>query len=287
MSNDNRATAVICILVSAAGFALMGATVKLSGDLPLHQKVFFRNLVTLAITGAVFLRRRENPLRRTPSVHLLLLRSLIGLGGVFLYFYAIDNMNLADAAMLNKLSPFFVTVLAALMLGERIRRHTVPTLAGAFLGALLVIKPRLDMSMLPALAGAGSALCAGTAYTLVRAMKDRETAHRIVFAFSLVSTLVTGPLLLLRCDPVTAGQLAALLGTGACAAVGQFGLTWAFHRAPASQISIYNYTHILFSGLVGLLIWNERPDAASLAGGALIVAMAVISHRRDLAASRP
>ncbi len=287
MITDNRKTAIACILFSAVGFALMGATVKLSGDLPLHQKVFFRNLVTLAITGMIFLRRRENPLRKTPALHLLLMRSLIGLAGVFLYFYAIDNMNLADAAMLNKLSPFFVTILAALLLGEKIRRHTAPTLVGAFIGALLIIKPRFDLAMIPALAGAGSALCAGAAYTLVRAMKDLESAHRIVFFFSLVSTLVTGPLLLLRCDPATGSQTAALLGTGAFAAIGQFGLTWAFHRAPAAQISIYNYSHILFAGLVGFVIWNERPDAASILGGVLIVTMALISHRRDLVAANP
>ncbi len=279
MSPDNKKAAIGWILFSALGFSLMGATVKLAGDLPLHQKVFFRNLVTLAITGAIMLRRRENPLRRSPAIHLLLLRSLIGLAGVFLYFHCIENMNLADSAMLNKLSPFFILIFASLILGEKIRRHTVPTLIGAFIGALLVIKPRFDLAILPAAAGVGSAMTAGFAYTLVRAMKDRESAHRIVFVFSLVSTVITGPMLLWRNSPVDGGQILALLGTGVFAAMGQFGLTWAFHRAPAVEISIYNYTHILFAGLVGLALWNERPDLLSLLGGVLIVGMAAAQSR--------
>ena len=277
---DDKRIAVAWMLVSAVGFALMGATVRLSGDLPLPEKVFFRNLVTLAITGAIVLRAHESPFRGQPALGLLTMRSLAGLAGVFGYFYSIRHLHLADAAMLNKTSPFFVTVFATLLLREKLRRGTLPILLGAFAGAMLIIKPRLDLSVLPAVAGAASGLFAGLAYTLVRAMKGRASPHMIIFHFSLVSTLVAGCMLPGGWRTPDPGRLLALIGTGVFAAWGQFALTWAYHRAPAAEISIYSYWHILFSALLGLAIWGERPGLLSVAGGLLIVGVAWIDHRR-------
>lgn len=167
--------AVLYMLISALSFAFMGAAVKGAGDLSVFQKVFFRNLVMVLIIAwtmrsggaAAYLGARENR-------KYLLFRSLLGLGGVVCYFYTLSNLNLADATMLNKLSPFFVTLFAALFLGERLSRLQIPALVLAFSGALLIIKPRFDFSVLPALAGAASVLLAGGAYTVIRFLKGRK-----------------------------------------------------------------------------------------------------------------
>ena len=87
--------AVTYMLLSAASFAVMSAMVKLAGELPLHEKVLARNLVTLVITAALFLRRGENPLGPVDHLGLLLTRSLVGLLGVACYFYAIQHLYLA------------------------------------------------------------------------------------------------------------------------------------------------------------------------------------------------
>ena len=275
---DDLRRAMAFMVLSGACFALMGATVKLSGDLPLATKVFFRNLVTLGIAGIVAVRIRENPFGRTPHLGALLLRSGCGLAGVFLYFLALGRMNLADASLLNKTSPFFVTGFAVFFLKERLHRGTIAALVLAFAGALLVIKPRFDTSALPALAGLGSGMFAGMAYTVVRSLKGRVSPNRIILTFSLVSTAVTLPFLILDPPSPDAGQWLALAGTGIFAAGGQYGLTFAYHHAPASRISIFTYLHVLFALLAGFAIWGEVPDLLSVAGGLLIVWAAVRSR---------
>jgi len=266
------------MVVSGLSFALMAATVKLAGDLPLTMKVFFRNLVTLGITSAVAVNMRENPFGRTPHAKLLILRSLCGLAGVLLYFLALGKLSLADASLLNKTSPFFVLVFAVVLLKEPFDRIIIPAVIAAFLGALLVIKPSFDYELLPAVGGLLSGMFAGLAYTLVRALKGRESPNRIIFTFSLVSTLATLPFLIVSPPRPTSFQWLALLGTGVFAAGGQYGLTYAYHHARASRISVFTYLHVLFALILGFVIWDERLDAASIIGGSLIIGAAVFTH---------
>jgi drug/metabolite transporter (DMT)-like permease len=266
------------MVVSGLSFALMAATVKLAGDLPLTMKVFFRNLVTLGITSAVAVNMRENPFGRTPHAKLLILRSLCGLAGVLLYFLALGKLSLADASLLNKTSPFFVLVFAVVLLKEPFDRIIIPAVIAAFLGALLVIKPSFDYELLPAVGGLLSGMFAGLAYTLVRALKGRESPNRIIFTFSLVSTLATLPFLIVSPPRPTSFQWLALLGTGVFAAGGQYGLTFAYHHARASRISVFTYLHVLFALILGFVIWDERLDAASIIGGLLIIGAAVFTH---------
>jgi len=275
---DNLARALTWMVVSGVSFALMGAMVKLAGDVPLASKVFFRNLVTLGITSAVALRLRQNPFGPTKNLRMLLARSICGLMGVLLYFLALGEMNIAEASLLNKTSPFFVTIFAVVLLKEKMSRSVIPALVLAFGGALLVIKPQWDPSFLPALAGLGSGLFAGMAYTLVRALGGRESPNRIIFYFSLVSTLATLPVFLFRPFNPDGGQWLALIGTGVFAAGGQYGLTLAYHRARASRVSVFTYLHVLFSLVVGFVLWNERPDLLSVMGGLLIIGAAVFTH---------
>lgn len=275
---DDLPRAMAWMVLSGLSFALMGAAVKLAGDLPVTMKVFFRNLVTLGITSAVAFNMRDNPFGPTPHAKLLVLRSLCGLAGVLLYFLALGKLTLADASLLNKTSPFFVILFAVVLLKEPFDRAVLPALLAAFLGALLVIKPSFDYELWPAVGGFFSGMFAGMAYVLVRSMKGRESPNRIIFTFSLVSTLATLPFLV--ADPVrpTAGQWLALAGTGVFAAGGQYGLTFAYHHARASRISVFTYLHVLFALVVGLVVWGERPDWASIIGGLLIVGAAVHIH---------
>lgn len=271
--------AMVWMVVSGLSFAFMGAMVKFSGDIGLHAKVFFRNLVTLGLTSVLAFRMGENPLGPSPNWGRMLVRSFAGLVGVFLYFLALGQLNLADASLLNKTSPFFVTLFATILLKEKFNKALIPALVMAFIGALLIIKPRFDYSALPALAGFASGMFAGIAYTLVRSLKGQESPNRIIFTFSLVSTLATIPFLLVMPVHPTGHQWWALIGTGLFAAGGQYGLTFAYHHAPAARISIFTYLHVLFSLVVGYLFWQEKPDLASILGGFLIIAAAIKTHR--------
>ena len=264
------------MLISALSFALMAATVKFIKEIPIYEKVFFRNLVTLILTSSFFLIRKESPLLSKSKYNwLLLLRSLCGLIGVFLFFYAIQNLYLADASILNKLSPLFVTLFSIIFLKEKLKKHKILFLIGTFIGALLVIKPKFDLTIIPSLAGLLSAMFAGTAYTIIRGLKGRISPFKIVFYFSLTSVIATLPLIIINFRIPEITPLLFLTAIGIFAAGGQFFLTYAYHYAPASEISIYHYVNILFALIIGIVIWQEIPDIFSLIGAVLIITFSI------------
>ncbi len=275
---DHKPRAVLYMLISAFAFAVMGAMVKLSGSIPVFEKVFFRNLISLIMAYAMIKNSQASFWGKRENRKFLLARATLGLIGVVLYFYAISNLILADSSMLNKLSPFFVTLFACWFLKEKLSPIQIPALIAVFVGALLVIKPQFDLSIVPALAGAASAMTAGASYTLVRFLKDRENPATIVFYFSFVSVMGMIPFVLTNFQVPTGMQLFFLIGTGVFAAIGQFALTYAYKYAPAAEISIYNYFSILFSTILGFLVWGEMPDWMSMVGGVLIVVAALVTY---------
>lgn len=271
---SNKTKAVFCMLISALGFTFMSVTVKYVTGIPLFEKVFFRNLISLVVafsmlkkSSAPMFGRRENQLA-------LLARSIFGLAGVVLNFYAIANLTLADSSMLGKLSPIFVTIMACIFLKEKIDSKQILSIIITFLGALLVIKPEFSLEMLPSLAGILSAAASGVAYTLLRYLKDKESPDTIIFYFSLISVVFTAPFALAEYVQPTFTQLGLLLATGVFASVGQFGITYAYKFAKATEVSIYNYSAIVFGIILGFIFFREIPDTLSLLGGVIIIAVA-------------
>lgn len=269
---------IIYIVLSAFCFALMNMFVRLSGDLPSVQKSFFRNLVALVFAFAIlkkdgvwFSGKREN-------IKYLFLRSAAGTVGILCNYYAIDRMVLSDASMLNKMSPFFVIIFSFFILKEKIKPPQILIVAGAFLGSLLIIRPTAHIFQSPAaLVGLLGGLTAGLAYTYVRLLGEKgEKGPFVVFIFSTFSCVVTLPFLIFQYHAMSAMQLVYLLFAGLCAAGGQFSITAAYFHAPAREISVYDYSQIVFSALLGFFVFGQIPDVLSWMGYAVICVMAVL-----------
>lgn len=279
MSLSNRTKGALCIVGAALCFAGMSVFVRLAGDLPTFEKAFFRNFVA-AILVFIVLRRERIPLRIEKAGRLMvLLRCVFGTAGLLLNFYAIDRLNLSDANMLNKLSPFFAILFSYFLLKERVKPVQALAVAGAFLGALLIIKPTgTNLSLLPAVGGFFGGMGAGAAYTcLRRAAQQGVRSQLIVLCFSCFSCLVTVPFIAADFVMPTGKQLLLLLLCGACGAGGQFSITAAYTFAPAREISVYDYTQVIFSAILGFFLFDQLPDGWSFAGYALIVLMAVVN----------
>ena len=273
---NNKTRSLIYILLSSLSFAFMSVIVKDLKDIPLIHKVFFRNLISLLITLIIIRKSGTEKWGRPENRKYLIMRSVLGLGGIFLYFHAISNMDLADSSMLNRISPFFVTIFAFFYLGEKIFKQQILALVVVFSASLLIIQPEFNMSALPAISGFLSAVFAGAAYTTVRLLGVRkEKPQTIVFYFSLISVIAVLPFFLLDFSVPEPGTMVKLLLIGVFAAGGQFGLTYAYKYAKASEVSIFNYTNIIFAGVLGFLVWREIPDAMSLVGTIFIVAASV------------
>lgn len=278
MSVNNRYKGILYIVLSAFCFALMNMFVRLSGDLPSVQKSFFRNLVAFFF-AFILIRREAIPLKcKEGNLKLLLLRALFGTLGILCNFYAVDHLVLADASMLNKMSPFFVVIFSFFILKERVTVLQALFVAGAFAGSLFVIRPTFsNMDLLPSLIGLAGGLGAGAAYTFVRKLSLRgEKGPLIVCFFSAFSCLVTLPFLIFDFHPMGWLQVLMLLLAGLAAAGGQFGITAAYSHAPAREISVYDYSQIIFSALLGFFIFGQIPDILSWLGYLIICAMAVL-----------
>lgn len=278
-SVDNKSKAVLYMIFSALGFSLMGVMVRYSGDIPVFEKVFFRNLVSLLIAFLILRKKNDgNLFGKRKNQKYLLSRSLLGLAGVIFYFYAINNMVLSDAFALNRISPFFVLIFAWFFLKERITKLHIASFVLVFIGALLIIKPQFNYNVLPAFSGFLSAIFAAGAYTLVRFLKDKESPTTIVFYFSLVSVIGMIPFLLLDFEVPNFEQFVFLILTGVCAGAGQFGLTYGYKYSPASQVSIYSYSGIIFSGVLGYIFLGEISDYLAILGAVLIIITATILY---------
>ena len=275
---NKRYKGIIYIVCSAFCFALMNVFVRAAGDLPSIQKSFFRNVVAL-VFALVMMKKSRIPFRcRKENLKYLLIRSACGTVGILCNYYAIDRLVLSDASMLNKMSPFFAVLCSYFVLKEKVDIPQGLCVAGAFLGSLLVIKPTFsNMALVPSLAGLVGGLGAGIAYTYVRkATLHGEKGALIVCFFSGFSCLATLPFLIFGYHHMTAEQLLMLLGAGLAAAGGQFTITAAYSYAPAREISVYDYSQVIFAAGLGFAVFGQIPDALSWLGYAVICTMAAV-----------
>ncbi len=269
---------IIYIILSAFFFALMNVFVHLSGDLPSLQKSFFRNLIAFFSAFIIIVKNKDGLNINRKNLKYLILRSTFGTIGILCNFYAVDHLVLSDASMLNKMSPFFAILFSYFLLKERVSLFQGIMVFGAFIGSMFVIKPTIsNLDILPALIGLLGGMGAGIAYTLVRKLGGMQVKGSvIVFFFSGFSCIVTLPFLIIDFKEMTIMQLFYLLIAGLMATGGQFAITKAYCFAPAKEISIYDYSQIIFSSVLGYIVFAQIPDGYSMIGYILIIMMAVI-----------
>ena len=278
---------ILLVIADSFFFSLMSLMVRLSGDLPTMEKAFFRNAIATVVALVILARSDEKFHMKKGSLPGLLLRSVFGTIGLCCNFWAVDHIGLADANILNKMSPFFAMLFSIWILGEVPNAIEVLTLIVAFIGAAFVVKPTMGAAMLPALVGLISGCGAGIAYTFVRKLgKKGERGPMIVAFFSVFSCLFTLPFMIADFQPMSAKQLILLILAGAFAAGGQFTITAAYKFAPAKTISVFDYSQVLFASLWGFLLFDELPDHLSVIGYVIIISMAVLKWLYTLRQSR-
>lgn len=275
---NKKQKAIFYIILSAFFFAFMNCFVRLSGDLPTIQKSFFRNFIAMITAGFILFKSNTGLNYKKNDIPLLILRSAMGTIGILGNFYAVDKLNLSDASMLNKLSPFFAIIFSMIFLREKPRFIQYLGVIIAFIGSLFIIKPTLEFTaVFPALAGTIGGMGAGAAYTAVRALGKRGVkGPLIVFFFSSFSCIVVLPFVIAGFKPMELWQLGFLFLAGIAATGGQFAITAAYSNAPAKEISIFDYTQIIFAAILGYFIFAQTPDVYSIIGYFIICGASVI-----------
>lgn len=275
---SQKTKGVLCILSAAFFFALMNLFVKLSGNIPTLQKTFFRNIVALVFSFILIKKQHISFKSGNGNWGSVLARSLFGTIGLICNFYAIDRLNISDASMLNKLSPFFAILFSYFILKEKAKPYQLACVFAALAGTLFILKPGgQDLISVPALIGILGGMGAGLAYTFVRkATGNGVPGTLVVFAFSAFSCIWALPYCIFCFTPMAAMQVVFLFMAGLAASFGQFSITAAYSYAPASELSVYDYTQVIFASLLGFFFLSEVPDFLSIIGYFTIISASVI-----------
>lgn len=282
LTDENKREGACCLILASLCFAGMGVFVRLAGDLPVFEKAMFRNFIAFLISYIMLKKQKVSIRTATKAPGFVALRAILGTLAIFCNFYAIDRIHLSDASMLNKMSPFYMVLFSWLMLKERVTKQQILIIIGAFLGSLLIVKPSgSNLLLKPALIAAIGGVLGGGALTSVRGCTQRGVPTAvIVFAFSAFSCVAFLPLFIIDFVLPTGKQFLFLLLCACCSAAGQFAITKGYSYAPASEISVFDYSQLMFSAIFGILLFGEHPDLLSFLGYVILIGLGVYQFFR-------
>ena len=293
MAAANPYRAIALKVISVLLFVIMASFIKAaSAEVPPGQTVFFRSLFALpVILGWLAVRGelRTGLRTRNPLGHLW--RGLIGTTAMGMSFAGLAILPLYEVKAIQYAMPLFVVILAAIVLGEKVRKVRLTAVGMGMVGVLIILWPRLSaftggdeiepvlaMGALIVLTGS---FCAALAQVFVRRLIETEDAAAIVFYFSMTATLLS--LMSAPFGWVTpSGQtLAYLLGAGLVGGTGQILLTSSYRYGDASVIAPFEYSSMLFAVAIGLIFFDEVPTVQMLVGASIVIAAGVLIILRE------
>lgn len=266
----NHLSGIRLMIQAAFAFSLMALCVKAaSGSVPSIEIVFFRSVIGGILT-LFFIRLKKVSLFGKRKKEMIL-RGFCGFFALSCFFYALSHLPLGTAVLLNYTSPFFVLMLSPSILKEKVPLWLFGMVLICFSGLALLMEAGIEPYSLPFAAGILSSIFAAVAYVTIRTIRGREAPLTIIFYFTLISTFgsVVFMIPVFRW-PDTMAWL-AILGAGLWAFAGQYWMTLAIHKAPASLVSPFSYLTPLLSYFYGLLFWGEKLTARSLTGVFIII----------------
>lgn len=283
------------MILAMSVFVVMSALVKAADRIPAGEALFFRAATGLPFIAGWLLMRgtlARDLATRNWKAHAW--RGLFGTAGMGLTFTGLKLLPLPEVTALQFATPILIVILAALLLGERLRLIRLSAVGVGLLGVVLIMWPRLDLSdtssqgTLGVMVMLGSALSAAFAQIFIKSMAGGERTITIVFYFSLTATVAS--LLTIPWGWVmpTPTEFALLLSAGALGAVGQLMLTGAYRHADASVLAPFTYVSIIWSLLIGYLVFAELPTMPMLAGALLVMGsgVAIVLRERQLGLRR-
>jgi drug/metabolite transporter (DMT)-like permease len=284
-----RRRAILLVLGAAATFSAAAACVKaLGGAIPLAEVVLCRNL--FAIPALLPLLLRHGGLAalatRNPMSHAA--RIAFGLLGMYGAFYGYAHLPLATVTALGFTMPLFLTLLSVPLLGERVGPRRGAAVVVGFLSVLLMVRPGGGPADAPLdLAAAGLVLLSAVGWALamitIRRMGEAgEQGVTIVLWFAIGSSVVSA----VAAIPVwvwpTLWQWALLAGIGLISALAQVMMTNAYRTGESTLLAPFEYSAIIWTTTMGVLVWGELPDGWDAAGIAVLVGSGLYIWHREV-----
>tara|TARA_Y100000992_G_scaffold234133_1_gene165041 strand:- start:3208 stop:4101 length:894 start_codon:yes stop_codon:yes gene_type:complete len=272
---DSPRIAVLWMIFGSVCFGTMNALVKWTS---FHADVWMIIMVRSAVIAfavAIFAASRGLSLKVSDK-RTMLLRCVVGLTAMILYFTALGRIPIGQAVTLQYTAPLFVALLSGRVIRERVEPMVALLVGSAFAGIVLIVSPDLSSIDSDALLALGSGFFAAMAYMYVRELRNTDSASSVVFWFAAFSVVGS----IFQALPDVAGlewkTVAALIGIGIGAGGGQVGITMAYHRANAAWVSAFSYLTVIVATFYGFTLFNETLGASDWLGGLLIVGSGIV-----------
>ena len=273
---------VIWMIIATFFFAFMGMFVKLGSPYFSEiELVFYRSFISLIFIILIIVNKKISLKTNFKKLHFY--RSFVGFLSLLAFFYAISHLPLSTAISLNYTSPLFVALLITFFLNKKPSFYVCCLLLIGFFGAFLILKPTLiGNSAFAGFIGLLSGFGAGLAYLFMAQLgKVNEPDTRVVFYFTLLSSICAGLLMLLEDTNLEIFQhWWLLLGLGVSATIAQLALTKAYRVGNTLKNAGLSYLTILFSSILGLIVFSETLDVLSLVGILLIIISGIVVSKK-------
>lgn len=276
---NNQLKAAIYMVISAMSFSLMQVCIaKTAGTIPLFEQLFIRNAIATVVAYIAMGEKKSQIFGKKENRKHLMLRSVFGFCGMICLFYASANANQGDVAIINKMSPFVICIVAYFLLKEKVTKYEVYALLIAFVGAFIVSNPQFNSNIFPIFIAFLSAIFSGLAYVYISVLKGKENSAVIIFFVSSFSAIMSTPFMVSNFVVPNLYEAVILLMIGGFASVGQLMLTKSYTLSKASEVSIYNYVGIIFSMLFGYVFLGQQIKYTSAVGGLLVLVAGLIVY---------
>lgn len=271
------------MVLSSLTFALMLVFIKLSGQkfgMNTYELTFWRVSFALVLLGGFSWLKARSFRTNYPKEHFW--RSLAGSIALLMNFYVVLHLPLATASTLQNTSAIFLGLLSIIILRQKPSLMAWLSLILGFIGVVILLKPTTGGDTFAMLIGLASGAISGYAYLQVRELSLLgEPAWRIVFYFSLLSTLTSGVLAwYFGFTPVTLASLPYIAGIGVTALSGQLLMTYAYQVGQKFVVAVLNYLGVVFAMIFGVMWFGERLDAWALLGIVIIMVSGIISAKK-------
>lgn len=276
-----KATAILLMIAAIFMFSSMDALAKLlAGRIGTMPTLWARYLGQTLVVFILVLPRLRSVLRtRYPKLQLA--RSVYLMCATVLFFFGISNIGLAEAAAIMSTNPLFITLGAAVFLGEKFGLRRAFAILAACIGAFLVIRPGADVFTLYSLLPLGAAICY-SAYALTTRFVGRdEDAWTSLFYTALFGAIALSAAVPFFWQPVAPGDLVIMLGIALCGTAGQLALIRALMAGEAGMLAPFAYFGLVFSTFYGATIFGDFPDTLTILGGLVIAGAGIYVWYRE------
>ena len=278
---SNNFKAITAMLLAVFCVTIMSVQAKLIGiEYNAVQITFARAIVVLILLMPFIYKLGGLNFLKTKKPFLHFFRGLAGLIGNVMFFLAFQRLPVADVTVISQAVPIFSCILAIIFLGETIgwRRWTAITIG--FLGVIIAINPSVNIAV-ASLYALGGTLMWSTTIIFLRLLGSTEHPVKTVFYFMLVSVLITSIFQPFLWKEPSFEVILLFIGIGIAAFLIQLLMTYALQKAPASIVSPFNYTGIVWAIIFDYIIWNAHPMFATIFGGIIITISGIYIFKRE------